>query len=42
MTPPEPLTPQQIRLRVLAAILAIAAGVTAVIIVILLLKTALG
>jgi hypothetical protein len=41
MMPNSPLTPTQIRLRVLAAILALAAGVTAIIIAILLLKTAL-
>lgn len=45
--PPTPtadrsLTAQQIRLRVLGALLALAAGVTAAIIAILLLKTALG
>jgi hypothetical protein len=39
---PNSLTPTQIRLRLLAAIIALAAGVTAVIIAILLLETALS
>ena len=42
MMPNSPLTPTQIRLRLLGAVLALAAGVTAVIIAILLLKTALS
>ena len=40
--PDSPLTPAQIRLRLLAAIIALAAGVAAVIIAILLLQTALS
>jgi hypothetical protein len=40
--PDQPLTPRQIRTRVLGALVALAAGVVAVIIVILLLRTALG
>ena len=42
MMPNSPLTPAQVRLRLLAAIIALAAGVTAVIIATLLLKTALS
>jgi hypothetical protein len=41
-TPVPELTPQQTRTRLLAALVAIAAGATAVVIAILLLKTALS
>jgi hypothetical protein len=42
MMPNSPLTPTQIRLRLAASLVALAAGVAAVIIAILLLKTALS